>query len=73
MDQDRSVSLGGTMLGVGADPVKAFARGRVCREPGCRTRLSMYNSGAYCARHDVGRVNEATQRGRKKVASARLA
>jgi len=25
--------------------------GRVCAEPGCETRLSMYNDGDHCALH----------------------
>ena len=33
-------------------PSKAFAKGRVCKEPGCETRLSMYNSGKYCYAHE---------------------
>ena len=45
--------------GGGGNRVRAFAGRRVCREPDCKTRLSVYNSGAYCARHDIGRVNGA--------------
>ena len=33
-------------------PSKAFGRGRTCREPGCETRLSMYNNGKYCYQHE---------------------
>jgi len=33
-------------------PSRAFARGRVCREPGCVTRLSIYNGGRYCSEHE---------------------
>jgi hypothetical protein len=25
--------------------------GRVCREDGCRTRLSIYNDGSFCSLH----------------------
>lgn len=33
-------------------PSRSFGKGRVCREPGCDTRLSMYNSGRYCYEHE---------------------
>ena len=32
-------------------PSKAYKAGRICREPGCETRLSIYNDGKFCARH----------------------
>ena len=32
-------------------PSRHFSAGRVCREPECRTRLSIYNNGKYCATH----------------------
>ncbi len=32
--------------------VRQFDRGRVCCEPGCCTRLSIYNDGEHCARHE---------------------
>jgi hypothetical protein len=32
-------------------PTKQYAKGRTCREPGCRTRLSIYNDGDYCSLH----------------------
>ena len=38
---------------VGHDrPSRSFARGRVCKEPGCDTRLSIYNNGKYCYQHE---------------------
>ena len=33
-------------------PSKAFGTGRLCREPGCETHLSMYNNGKYCYLHE---------------------
>ena len=33
-------------------PSKSFGRGRECNEPGCGTRLSMYNNGKYCYQHE---------------------
>jgi hypothetical protein len=33
-------------------PSKAFSKNRTCREPGCTTRLSMYNNGKYCYQHE---------------------
>jgi hypothetical protein len=32
--------------------VPRFASGRVCSEEGCATRLSIYNDGDFCARHE---------------------
>jgi hypothetical protein len=38
---------------IGSDrPVRSFGKGRVCRHEGCETRLSMYNDGQYCYRHE---------------------
>lgn len=37
----------------GADrPSKSFGKGRICKEAGCGTRLSMYNSGKFCYEHE---------------------
>jgi hypothetical protein len=33
-------------------PSRSFGQGRTCREPGCNTRLSMYNNGKYCYQHE---------------------
>ena len=30
---------------------RTFAQGRVCTQPGCSTRLSIYNGGSLCAVH----------------------
>lgn len=34
-------------------PPRRFAPGRVCAEPECDTRLSIYNGGMYCSRHNL--------------------
>ncbi|MGH9156966.1 MAG: hypothetical protein ACRD1K_14250 [Acidimicrobiales bacterium] len=44
-------------------PSRSFAKGRVCREPGCATRLSIYNSGRFCYEHEPMAVPRT--RGRK--------
>jgi hypothetical protein len=47
----RTSDLGG--VGRRTDLIPAFARGRVCDEPGCDTRLSIYNPSPICALHEV--------------------
>jgi hypothetical protein len=32
--------------------VPRFPTGRVCGQEGCSTRLSIYNDGDFCARHE---------------------
>ena len=55
--------IGGSSIdGVGR-PSKAYAAGRVCREPGCETKLSIYNKGKYCYVHEPLTVPRT--RGRK--------
>jgi len=44
--------IGGEMLGVARGHVHRSPAGRVCAQPGCRTRLSVYNSRPKCALHD---------------------
>jgi hypothetical protein len=56
-------SLGGHTLSGSERPSKAFAKGRTCREPGCNTRLSIYNNGKYCYQHEPMTVPRT--RGRK--------
>lgn len=45
-------SVGGELMGSARGKVLQFPTGRVCEEPGCRTRLSVYNSRVRCALHD---------------------
>ena len=33
-------------------PSKAYGAGRICRHPECGTRLSIYNDGVFCYRHE---------------------
>lgn len=33
-------------------PSKSFVAGRVCRQPGCGTVLSIYNDGKFCYQHE---------------------
>ena len=40
---------------------RTFDAHRVCDAPGCRTRLSIYNSGAFCASHNAHRVWKASR------------
>jgi hypothetical protein len=55
----RTSDLGG--VGRRSDQLPAFARGRVCGEPGCDTRLSIYNPAPFCALH-AANVNAAPRR-----------
>lgn len=45
-------SLGGHTLTSSERPSRAFAKNRTCGEPGCETRLSMYNKGKFCYLHE---------------------
>jgi hypothetical protein len=45
-------SLSGHSLSGSERPSRAFAKDRMCREPGCNTVLSIYNSGKFCHRHE---------------------
>ena len=56
-------SMVGTPISGNDRPSKAFAEGRVCREPGCGTQLSIYNNGRYCYQHEPMAVPRT--RGRK--------
>ena len=47
----RTSDLGG--VGRRSDLLPAYERGRVCDEPGCDTRLSIYNPSPFCALHTV--------------------
>lgn len=56
-------SISGTPFGGADRPSRAFQKNRVCTEPGCTTRLSMYNSGKYCSQHE--RMVTPRTRGKK--------
>ena len=56
-------SVGGTPITGGGRPSKAFKKGRVCRDPGCNTQLSIYNKGKYCYSHEP--MQTPRTRGRK--------
>jgi hypothetical protein len=56
-------TLGGHTLSGSERPSKAVSKDRTCREPGCSTRLSMYNHGKYCYQHEPMAVPRT--RGRK--------
>jgi hypothetical protein len=45
-------AIGATPISGPDRPSRAFAKGRLCRHPGCGTRLSMYNQGTYCYVHE---------------------
>lgn len=46
-------SVAGESLTSGGRPARAFGRGRVCGQPECRTRLSIYNPGSRCCLHET--------------------
>ena len=46
------VSIGGWGFDGQRRPSETYRRGRRCDEPGCRTVLSIYNPGHYCAVHE---------------------
>ena len=45
-------SVGASPINGSDRPSRAFGKNRVCREPGCGTKLSMYNQGKYCYLHE---------------------
>ncbi len=47
---ERSVQA--TPLASHGRPPQTFREGRVCRHPGCGTRLSIYNSNQHCYLHE---------------------
>lgn len=56
-------TLAGHTMSGSERPSKSFGRDRTCREPGCETRLSMYNNGKFCYVHEPMTVPRT--RGRK--------
>jgi hypothetical protein len=62
MSSERTIS--GTPITGGSErPSRSFGKGRVCADPACEIRLSMYNSGKYCYQHEPKVVPRT--RGRK--------
>lgn len=53
----------GVALNSATRPTKAYQRGRVCNEPECGTKLSVYNHGKFCYVHEPLAVPRT--RGRK--------
>lgn len=45
-------SIGGTPLSGNVRASRAFKAGRLCKEQGCGTVLSIYNRGKYCYQHE---------------------
>ncbi len=45
-------AVGATPISGHDRPSRAFGKNRVCKEPGCGTRLSMYNNGRFCYQHE---------------------
>jgi hypothetical protein len=48
-------------------PNRKFAEGRVCSEPGCSTKLSIYNKWMFCWQHEP--VHAYIPRGKRKSRS----
>lgn len=48
-------------------PNKTYAAGRVCAEPGCETRLSIYSKWNHCWQHEP--VHTYVPRGKRKTRS----
>ncbi len=45
-------SVGGFPINGNDRPSRSFSKNRTCGEPGCGTKLSMYNQGKYCYLHE---------------------
>lgn len=46
-----SEALGGIRLQGGVRPSRSYQGGRVCRQDGCSTKISIYNRRDYCNAH----------------------
>ncbi len=55
--------VGGSVLTGSGRPSKAYAKDRICNEPSCGTKLSIYNRGKYCYHHEP--LSIPRTRGRK--------
>ena len=49
-------------------PNKSYGGGRVCADPGCETKLSVYNKWNYCWQHEP--VHAYVPRGKRKRRTA---
>ena len=49
-------------------PNKSYGGGRVCADPGCETKLSVYNKWSYCWQHEP--VHAYVPRGKRKRRTA---
>jgi hypothetical protein len=49
-------------------PNRQYTRNRVCADPGCETKLSMYNKWNYCWQHEP--VHDYIPRGKRKSKKA---
>jgi len=45
-------SVGALPISGSDRPSRAFKKGRTCLEPGCGTKLSIYNQGRFCYLHE---------------------
>jgi hypothetical protein len=45
-------AVAGSSINGSDRPSKVFEKDRSCREPGCETKLSIYNNGKYCYLHE---------------------
>lgn len=61
-------AVGADRLGGSAHPVHRFTAGRICRQPGCTTVLSVYNDSDRCAAHDFAHVGAGAERRTAKKA-----
>ncbi|MDA8263069.1 MAG: hypothetical protein M0Z47_09590 [Actinomycetota bacterium] len=60
---NRTEAVGGIPVTGVSRASRAYPKDRVCKEPNCGTRLSIYNSGKYCFTHQPLTVPRT--RGRK--------
>jgi hypothetical protein len=50
-------------------PNRTYSRGRVCAQPECRTRISVYNKSEYCWSHAPQRFPLVRGERRRKAAA----
>jgi hypothetical protein len=63
MPETNVAHIGGRPISGHDRPSRAFKPDRVCEEADCGTRLSIYNKGKYCYKHEPHSVPRT--RGRK--------